>query len=292
MTFSADAPPANTRFRLTQSTRTATADRRRREQELRQALHGGDFVLQYSARRSLTGGQVLGAEAILRWPHRRRGLVAAADFMPMAEMSGLGGQIGGWMLREACLMAASWDGRAVVSVDVTARQVEDDELLDQVALALQESGLPGDRLEIELCESGSLTYGGETLLRLGALRDLGIGLALDEFGTGAASLALLKRLPLTTVKLDASLLRDLAVSREDRAILQAILQAARALDLTTVALGIETEDQRALLAGLACDEGQGPLFGPSFVPDQSVPLYSPALAGIDARTMADCVSVG
>lgn len=275
MPCSVDVPPAMTRFRMTHNARTATADRRRREQELRQALHGGDLALHYLARRSLSCGEVRGAEAILRWPHRRRGLVAAADFMPMAETSGLAGQIGGWMLQEACRMAASWDGNVIVSVDVSASQVEDDSLLDQVAAALQDSGLPADRLEIELCESGLMDCLGETLLRLGALRDLGVGVALDEFGTGAASLSLLKRLPLTTVKLDASMLRDLAFSREDRAILQAIVQAARALSLTTVAMGVETEDQRAFLAGLACDEGQGPLFGPPFVPDQLAPRWQP-----------------
>jgi EAL domain-containing protein (putative c-di-GMP-specific phosphodiesterase class I) len=267
MPCSVDVPTAMTRFRMTHNARTATADRRRREQELRQALHGGELALHYLARRSLPSGEIRGAEAVLRWPHRRGGLVAAADFMPAAETSGLAGQIGGWMLQEACRMAASWDGNIVVSVDVSASQVEGDGLLDQVANALESSGLPPHRLEIELCETGLTGCLGETLLRLGALRDLGVGVALDEFGTGAASLSLLKRLPLTTVKLDASMLRDLAFSREDRAILQAIIQAARALNLVTVAMGIETEDQRAFLAGLACDEGQGSLFGPPFVPD-------------------------
>jgi EAL domain-containing protein (putative c-di-GMP-specific phosphodiesterase class I) len=267
MPSSADVPPAMTRFRMTHNTRTATADRRRREQELRQALHGGELALHYLARRSLSDGTIRGAEAVLRWPHRRRGLVAAADFMPVAGTSGLAGQIGGWMLQEACRMAASWEGNIVVSVDVSASQVEDDALLDQVANALEDSGLPPDRLEIELCESGLTGSLGETLLRLGALRDLGVGVALDEFGTGAASLSLLKRLPLTTVKLGPSMVRDLVFSREDRAILQAIIQAARALNLITVAMGIETEDQRAFVAGLACDEGQGALFGPPFVPD-------------------------
>jgi EAL domain-containing protein (putative c-di-GMP-specific phosphodiesterase class I) len=255
---------AVSRFGSAPSPRSAAAERRRREQELRQALMAGELVLCFAGRVSLTSGAVAAVEAIIRWPHRRRGLVPAAEFLPLAESAGLASQVGGWALREACKAAASWPGGAIVGVDVGGARIGHDDLLDQVAAALESSGLPPERLEIELSESELAHCPDEHLLRLAALRDLGVGVALDDFGACSASLSLLKRLPLTTVKLDGSMLRDLAFSREDRAILHAVIQAAHALGLTAVATGIETEDQRVLLAGLMCDAGQGPLFGPPF----------------------------
>jgi EAL domain-containing protein (putative c-di-GMP-specific phosphodiesterase class I) len=266
VTQAMDEPPMAPRFRVATSARSAAADRRRREQELRHALIGGELAVCYAARLSLETGVLDAAEAVIRWPHRRRGLMPAAEFLPLAESAGLAAQVGGWVLLEACRAATGWQGGAVVCVDVAGTHVEQDGLLDQVALALETSGLPPDRLEIELSETGLTDCLDEQLLRLAALRDLGVGVALDEFGTGAASLSLLRRLPLTTVKLDGSMLRDVVVSREDRAILHAVIQAAHALGLTAVATGIETEDQRAMLAAMACDAGQGPLFGAPLPP--------------------------
>jgi len=184
--------------------------------------------------------------------------------MPLAESAGLVMEVSEWLLHAACSAAAAWGIAAVVSVDVPGAHLDQDGLLEQVAAALEVSGLAPERLELELSETDLAGCLDEHMLRLAALRDLGIGIALDEFGAGAASLTLLRRMPLTAVKLDASMLRDLAFSREDRAILRAIIEAAHALGLATVATGVETEDQRAVLAGMACDSGQGPLFGPPF----------------------------
>jgi EAL domain-containing protein (putative c-di-GMP-specific phosphodiesterase class I) len=264
MERSVDVPNVASRFRMATSTRSAAAERRRREQELRQALIAGDLALSFAPRLFLATGAIGAADAVIRWPHRRRGLMPAADFMPLAESAGLAVQISAWVLQQACIAAAAWVGDATVCVDIAGGHLDQDGLLEQVAAALDTSGLAPERLELELNETHLEPCLDEHLLRLAALRDLGVGVALDAFGAGSASLTLLKRMPLTTVRFDATLLRDLAFSREDRAILQAVINTAQALGLVTVATGIETEDQRATLAGMGCDAGQGPLFGPPF----------------------------
>jgi EAL domain-containing protein (putative c-di-GMP-specific phosphodiesterase class I) len=269
MELNSDPPLAASRFRMATSTRSAAAERRRREQELRQALIGGELILSFAPLLALASGTIGAAEAIIRWPHRRRGVTPAAEFLPLAESAGLATQISDWMLQEACKCASIWTSDAMVCVDIATGQLDQDGLLEQVATALELSGLPPERLELEVNEADLAHCLDEHLLRLAALRDHGVGVALDAFGAGAASLTLLKRMPLTSVKFDASLLRDLPTSREDRAILQAVIRAAQALGLTTVATGIETEDQRATLAGMGCHAGQGPLFGPPFAADWS-----------------------
>ncbi len=251
------------RFRESPSPRRLGAERRRRMQELRQALGRGELLLHYQPQVSLSSGRVCGASAVIRWPHRRRGLLPAADFTPMAEQAGLMGEIAGWALAEACQAAMSWPEAVAVSVAVSARQFDGDALLEQIANALAASGLPPERLELDLAEEALVDCQAETLLGLAALRDLGIGLALDDYGAGIASLTLLKRLPLTTLKLAGALLRDLPHSREDAALTRAVVEAGHALDFTVLAAGVETEAQRAFLAGIGCDAGQGALFGPA-----------------------------
>ncbi len=250
------------RFREAPSARRVSAERRRREQELRQAVSRKELVLHYQPLVSLASGKICGAAALTRWPHRRRGLVPAADFAPMAERVGLAGEIGGWALAEACTAAAGWPAQVPVSVAVSVRQLDDDALIDQVANALAASALPPERLELALAEEALVGCQAEMLLSLAALRDLGIGLALDDFGAGPASLSLLKRLPLTTLKLGGAMLRELPRNREDAAIARAVVEAAHALDFFVVADGVETEAQRAFLASIGCDAGQGALFGP------------------------------
>lgn len=252
--------PARGRPRLGPDARAEAAERRRLEQDLRLATTQGGFALEYQPRLSLPGGEVVGAEALIRWPHRRRGLVPPNAFIPLAEQCGLITPIGAWVLREAAAEAATWPKHLTLSVNVSARQLQDGVLLAQVAQALHHSGLSPDRLELELTESLLVDAGEETFFTLSALRDLGVGLALDDFGTGFASLAMLKRLPLTVMKLDRSLVREVPHDREDTAIVRAVADTGRALGLTVVAEGIETEAQRDFLAGIGCDQGQGFLF--------------------------------
>ena len=246
--------------------RVAVATRRKLERDLRSAVADGGLVVHYQPRFSLKTGAIVGAEALLRWPHPRHGLISPATFIPLAERINLIGEIGGLVLRTACTEAACWPiprrGTApILSVNISSRQLTDGVLLSQVARALEASGLAPERLELELAESTMLEPDLETELALAAVRDLGVGLALDDFGTSYASISALKRLPLTVVKADRSLMRNLPRDRDDAVIVQALVTIAHALDLTLVAEGIETEPQRAFLSGIGCDEGQGYLFG-------------------------------
>jgi EAL domain-containing protein (putative c-di-GMP-specific phosphodiesterase class I) len=257
-TTSRPAPRSSTRLSMIDGVGSA-ADRRRMERELRAATAAGAFVLHYQPRLSLATGAIEANEALIRWPDRKRGLIPPNSFIPVAEQSDLINLIGAWVLLEACTEAVGWECHRL-SVNVSGRQLQSGVLPIQLAMALERSGLPPDRLELELTESMLVDGSTDTLLALSAIRDLGIGLALDDFGTGFASLSMLKRLPLTVMKLDRSLVRELPFNREDAAIVRAVIETAHAMRLTVVAEGIETEAQRAFLSGIGCDEGQGYLF--------------------------------
>ncbi len=208
-------------------------------------------------------------EALLRWPHRSGGAVAPSAFLPIAEQSSLIVEIGGWAMRNACREAACWRDRALrVSVNVAARQLKDCALLRQAPVALEASGLAPERLEFELPEEMLIDVDADTLLGLAALRDLGIGLSLKEFGHRYGSLSALRRLPLTGLKLDRTLVRNLPDDKEEAAIIGATVGAAHALGLMVTAEGVETEDQRAFLSGIGCDLGQGFLFSPAMSADR------------------------
>jgi EAL domain-containing protein (putative c-di-GMP-specific phosphodiesterase class I) len=246
----------------TDEARAEAQDRRRLHQDLKQATAAGAFVLHYQPRVALATGRIIGAEAVLRWPHRKRGLISPDRFIPLAEQTGLIGAIGAWALHAGCAEAAGWaDQRLILSINVSPRQLQDHAFLSQVATAAEVSGLPPESLELELTESTLLAVDDDTLLLLSALRDIGVGLALDDFGTGYASLAMLRRLPLTTLKIDRSLVRDLPGNREDAAIVQAMVATMHAMGLTVTAEGIETEAQCEFLTGIGADGGQGHLFG-------------------------------
>jgi EAL domain-containing protein (putative c-di-GMP-specific phosphodiesterase class I) len=249
------------RFRSPPRPRAEAARRRRLQRDLAVAFEHEELVLHYQGRQSLATGLRTDLEALLRWPHPRRGMMPAATLIPLAEETGLMTAVGGWVLAAACREAAGWPEPWVVSVNVSARQLADRSLLDQVAEALDGSGLNPERLELDLAESALVGVDVETLLTLSAIRDLGAGIGLDDFGAGIASLSMLKRLPLTTMKLDRSLVRDLPFDRDDAAIVRAVIDTAHAMGITVVAEGIETEPQRAFLCGCGCDEGQGYLFG-------------------------------
>lgn len=244
--------------------------------DLRQALHRGSLTLHYQPRLRLADGAIMGAEALLRWRHRRHGSVPPSTFIPIAERSELIVEIGGWVLNEATKEAASWPGVGTVAVNVSARQLAHGALLTQVATALELSGLEPERLELELTETMLLDGGMDTLLTLSAIRDLGVGLALDDFGTGYASLSMLRTLPLTGVKLDRSFVRDLPQDREDAAIVRAIIGSGHALGLGVVAEGIETPAQNRFLTEMGCDEGQGFLFGQPAPPEAMRARLAPA----------------
>jgi EAL domain-containing protein (putative c-di-GMP-specific phosphodiesterase class I) len=210
-----DETPA--RIRSEQTQRANNARQRRLARDLAAAVSDDAFVLHYQPRIALRRGAWTGAEALLRWPHKRRGLLQPAEFLDLAERTGHLMEIGAWVLRTACADAKTC-GLAGVSVNISSRQLVEGMLLNQIAEALEVSGLDPDQLEIEITETILTDAGIETLLTLSAIRDLGVGIALDDFGTGFASLAMLKRLPLTAMKLDNSLIRDVPFDHEDAAI--------------------------------------------------------------------------
>jgi EAL domain-containing protein (putative c-di-GMP-specific phosphodiesterase class I) len=263
-TSSQPKPRLPTRLSLVDGVGSAK-DRRRLERDLHAAMEARAFILHYQPRLSLATGAIEANEALIRWPDRKRGLIPPNSFIPVAEQSDLINLIGAWVLLEACTEAMGW-GHHRLSVNVSARQLQSGVLPIQMAMALEQSGLPPDRLELELTESMLVDGSTDTLLALSAIRDLGVGLALDDFGTGFASLSMLKRLPLTVMKLDRSLVRDLPANREDAAIV-----TGHAIGLVVVAEGIETEAQRAFLSGIGCDEGQGYLFSHPLPVDQLRP---------------------
>ncbi|MBS0559388.1 MAG: EAL domain-containing protein [Proteobacteria bacterium] len=257
--------------------RAEAQDRRRLLHDLRQAAAAGAFALHYQRRIRLANGAITGAEALIRWPHRKRGMMPPDRFIPLAEQHGLIGDIGAWVLETGCAEAARWraPGHPTLGVNVSARQLREPGFSSRIALALERSGLPAERLDIELTESMLLDVDDDILFTLSALRDMGVGLSLDDFGTGYASLAMLRRVPLTTLKIDRMLVRDLPRNTEDLAIVRAMVQTCHAMGLTVVAEGVETEAQRECLAAIGADEGQGYLFGRPGPADQ---LFLPLAA--------------
>jgi EAL domain-containing protein (putative c-di-GMP-specific phosphodiesterase class I) len=217
-------------------------------------------MLAFQPRRDLRRDLLVGAALQLRWPRKRGGTSPASGFMPLLEAHGLAADVASWALNSACQEAAGWErGQICVAADPGA--LRGGVLLRQVGQALAVSGLAPERLEIELSEAALAIDTSDTLLTLAALRDLGVGIALEGFGSESASLLLLKHLPLTSLKLDRSLVRDLPDDREAAAIIEAATAFAHALDIIVVACGLETPAQRAFLQRIGCDEAQGSLCG-------------------------------
>jgi EAL domain-containing protein (putative c-di-GMP-specific phosphodiesterase class I) len=242
--------------------RADAQDRRRLQQDLRQAVIAGGFLLHYQPRVALATRMITGAEAVLRWPHRKRGLIPPDRFVPLAEQNGLIGPIGAWALRTGCAEAAGWpDAHLTLSINVSPRQLQDAAFLTHVATATEQAPISPERIELELTEAMLLAIDDDMLFMLSALRDMGVGLALDDFGTGYASLAMLRRIPLTRLKIDRSLVRDLPANVEDAAIVRAVVATTHATGLTVTAEGVETEAQCDFLVQAGTDDGQGFLFG-------------------------------
>ncbi|MDP1929651.1 MAG: EAL domain-containing protein [Thiobacillus sp.] len=232
--------------------------------ELRQALAGGEFELHYQPQIDLASGRVTGVEALLRWHSPKRGLVLPDAFVSVAEDCGLIVPIGEWVLQEACRQAVRWQQAGLpeltVAVNLSAMQFRRGNLQQSVVQALSASGLAPARLELELTESLLIVeaeYALETVLNL---RSLGIRFAIDDFGTGYSSLAYLKRFPIDKLKIAQTFVQDMNTNPEDAAIVHAIIQMARALNLRTIAEGIETEDTVEHLRLHHCDEAQGNYF--------------------------------
>ena len=245
-----------------EAARTAVAGRVRREGELRSALDEGGLVVHHQGEWDLHTGQLVGAEALVRWPHPDLGLLTAAEFVPLAEESDLIVPLGTWVLGRACQELAGWrrsglDGGFELRVNLSARQLRQDDLVDQVADALAVAEVPADAVCLELTESALLVDPEGAVVTLQRLRDLGVGLAVDDFGTGYSSMLYLKRLPLTALKVDRAFVAGLPDDPGDQAIVGACVQLADALGLQVTAEGVETEAQRQALLDLGCHRAQG-----------------------------------
>ncbi len=258
--LAAESAPNEARELRQRTARREITERRRITQRLRQALLSDGFVLQYQPLISLRTGYMRGAETIIRLQHSRRGLIAAAHFMPIAERSEIINDVGGWMLQQACMQAASWPGELSVALTLSQRHMQGGMLIRQLLESLSASGLPAERLELELTEAMLIDDNDDTVFALRALQSLGVRLALNNFGTGYASLSALKRLPIATLRLDRSLIHNLHEGVADAAIVQAAIKAGHALGCAVLADGVENEAQLALLSEIGCDEGQGPYF--------------------------------
>ncbi|THF60521.1 putative bifunctional diguanylate cyclase/phosphodiesterase [Pseudothauera rhizosphaerae] len=233
--------------------------------ELHRAVNDGEFVLFYQPQVRLADGSLTGAEALIRWRHPERGLLSPAAFLPALESGPLAAVVGFWVLDEACAQAALWRRQGAgdfrMGVNLSGAQFRVSDLVAEVVAALERHGLPPQALELEITENIVLDHDDLVLDALHRLRALGVGIAFDDFGTGYASLSLLKHYPLSRIKIDRSFVQGMHESERDASVVRAILDMARSFGLETIAEGVEYEPQRSHLHGFGCEEGQGYLFG-------------------------------
>ena len=245
------------------SMQTAAQDRLRMQMDLADAVAQGRMFLVYQPTFDLQSGRVSGVEALLRWRHPTRGTLQPADFIPLAESTGLIVAIGGWVLEEACRQASRWHARGHrigVSVNVAARQLESDELLGHVRGALADSALGPGALTLEVTESTLMRDPEAAIARLRALKRLGVRIAIDDFGSGYSSLAYLREFPADALKIDRSFVSEIAASDHSATLIRTLVQLGRSLEIETLAEGIEDHAQLVRLQREQCDQGQGFLF--------------------------------
>ncbi|PSO19312.1 EAL domain-containing protein [Bradyrhizobium sp. MOS003] len=256
--------------------------RRKIEVELRDAIQNDVLRPYYQPLIDLQSGRITGFEALVRWPHAERGMVSPAEFIPVAEDTGLINPLGGLMLRRACLDAAAWPDDVRVAVNLSPLQFRSGNLLSIVTDALRHSGLPPRRLELEITETLLLEKSAQVLATLHALRALGVRISMDDFGTGYSSLSYLRSFPFDKIKIDQSFVRDLGANREAQAIIRSIVSLGKGLGVTITAEGVETEAELSCLRTEGCDEGQGFLFSKAR-PNAEIMSLLAAQRGIDGE---------
>ena len=251
------------------------------ENYLRLALRRNELVLHYQPRMNVASGELVGVEALIRWQHPRRGLLPPDKFIDVAEDSGLIVPIGEWVLETACAQIKAWQSSVKpglrISVNLSVGQVVNGERLYRaVEQAVARSGIPAQTLELELTESHLMQNIAEQAALLNRLGDLGVGVAIDDFGTGYSSLSYLKQLPVDSIKVDSSFVRDIGLDPDDEAIIKAIVAMAHSLRLSVTAEGVETEAQLLALRALGCDEYQGFHESPALPPQDFEKKYGKA----------------
>lgn len=235
------------------------------ENELRRAIENGELEVFYQPQVTMGSGRLLGAEALVRWRHPLKGLVSPADFIPVAEETGLIVALGEQVLRIACRQLADWQRRGLptlsVAINLSPRQFRQADLVSVIAAILAETGADPAHIELEITESAAMQDADSAVVALGRLRAMGVSLAIDDFGTGYSSLSYLKRFPIDKLKIDRSFVEGIPEEADDTAIVRAIVAMAHSLGLKLLAEGVETEAQRAFLDSLGCTVAQGYLFG-------------------------------
>ncbi len=249
-------------YRFFDAQMTVEADARHElVHDLRSAIVGDELELHYQLVIDVRTGQPCGAEALVRWQHPLRGRIPPGEFVPLAEESGLIARLGEWVIQRACADAAKWPACVKVAVNLSPMQFKKINLIDVVICTLVESGLPPERLELEITESVLIESHADILPMVRQLKNLGISIALDDFGTGYSSLSYLTMFPFDKIKIDQSFVRDLMKRPECRAIICSVLALGRGLGIAITAEGVETQEQFDLLSSLGVDMVQGHLFG-------------------------------
>lgn len=247
------------------------------ETNLRRAIQNEEFLIHYQPRVSVDSLAITGVEALVRWQHPQLGLVSPAEFIPLAEDTGLIVPIGEWVLRKACSQSKEWQERGFapiqMSVNISARQFHERDLSETVIRILDETGLAAKHLDLELTESSIMQNSEFAAGVLDRLKSMGINISIDDFGTGFSSLASLKRLPIDVLKIDKSFVRDVTTDPDDAALVMAIITLAHNLRLKVIAEGVETAEQLRFLQLLRCDEIQGYFFSRPRAAEDLVALF-------------------
>jgi diguanylate cyclase (GGDEF)-like protein len=272
--------------------RAAMNDRAAMEADIRLAIKTGQFALYYQPQ--LETGRLVGAEALIRWNHPRRGVLGPGAFISLAEETGLILPMGDWVLESACKQIAAWATQErtrhlTVAVNISARQLREPDFVDHVLAALDRTGANPTRLKLELTESMLVDNIESVIAKMAEIKANGIGLSLDDFGTGYSSLSYLKRLPLDQLKIDRSFVRDIVEDVSSRAIAQSVISLGQVMNRSVIAEGVETEEQLECLTGLGCHSFQGFLFGCP-LPLDDFELLIPVIADLDAQPPVQDVS--
>ena len=240
---------------------TRLTEKKSFEADLKQALRNGELDLFYQPQVNTITREICGYEALLRWFHPRRGPVPPSEFIPVAEDIGLIHELGEWVLRMACLEAAGWPRPLKVAVNLSPVQFRSRNLIQSVVTILSQSNLDPNRLELEITESVLLDKNEQTLQTLKELKAVGIQIAMDDFGTGYSSLGSLRSFPFDKIKIDRSFIRDVTTRADAFAIVELVIGVGRSLGITTIAEGIETEEQFSCVKQVGCEQVQGFLVG-------------------------------
>jgi EAL domain-containing protein (putative c-di-GMP-specific phosphodiesterase class I) len=264
----------------------AAVERMELEADLRKALERRELTLEYQPVVALANGAITGVEALVRWRHPERGPVPPSTFIPVAEEAGLIGELGRQVLTAACAQARSWQLRhprcagLKLSVNLSPRQLQADDLLDEVRAALESSGLPPATLVLEITEGAIMNDAEAAIVRLHGLKALGVNLAVDDFGTGYSSLSYLQRFPIDILKVDRAFVNEIDTRDEQASLVTAIMSLTRSLRLHAVAEGVETATQVEVLRGLGCGFAQGYHFARPMAPDALEPILERGIVAI------------